>query len=120
MAEVSFGEWLKRRRSALGLTQEQLALQLNCSTSALRKMEANGLSTVEVRADVQERFNATVQRRMHGTVWTDGGCASWYLDAHGRNPTLWPDFTWRFRRRTRRFDPAHYVLTPAATRGRAT
>jgi predicted ATPase/class 3 adenylate cyclase/Tfp pilus assembly protein PilF len=40
VAEVSFGEWLKRRRSALGLTQEQLALQLNCSTSALRKFES--------------------------------------------------------------------------------
>lgn len=40
MAEVSFGEWLKRRRKGVGWTQEQLALQINCSTSALRKMEA--------------------------------------------------------------------------------
>ena len=40
MAEVSFGEWLKRRRKAQGLTQEALAQQINCSTSALRKIEA--------------------------------------------------------------------------------
>ena len=40
MAEVSFGEWLKRQRGAQGWTQGQLAHQLNCSTSALRKMEA--------------------------------------------------------------------------------
>ncbi len=40
MAEVSFGEWLKRRRKSMGWTQEQLAQQINCSTSALRKMEA--------------------------------------------------------------------------------
>src|SRR5918993_2211883 len=39
-AEVTFGTWLKRRRTALGLTQEQLALQISCSTSALRKFEA--------------------------------------------------------------------------------
>lgn len=39
-AGVSFGEWLKRRRNGLGLTQEQLALQINCSVSALRKFEA--------------------------------------------------------------------------------
>jgi predicted ATPase/transcriptional regulator with XRE-family HTH domain len=39
-AEVSFGEWLKRRRNGLGLTQQQLALKINCSTSALRKFEA--------------------------------------------------------------------------------
>lgn len=40
LAEVSFGEWLKRRRSVLGLTQEQLAQQIHCSTSALRKFES--------------------------------------------------------------------------------
>jgi hypothetical protein len=26
---------------------------------------------------------------------------------------LWPDFTFRFRRRLRRFDPAEYELRPA-------
>jgi predicted ATPase/transcriptional regulator with XRE-family HTH domain len=40
MIDLTFGEWLKRRRGALGLTQEQLAQQLGCSTIALRKIEA--------------------------------------------------------------------------------
>jgi predicted ATPase/transcriptional regulator with XRE-family HTH domain len=40
LAEVSFGEWLKRQRRAGGLTQDQLALQINCSASALRKFES--------------------------------------------------------------------------------
>ena len=40
MAEVSFGEWLRRQRKAAGLTQEQLAQRISCSTSALRKLEA--------------------------------------------------------------------------------
>jgi predicted ATPase/DNA-binding XRE family transcriptional regulator len=40
LAEISFGQWLKRRRNALGLTQEQLAVQISCSTIALRKIEA--------------------------------------------------------------------------------
>ena len=40
MAEITFGEWLKRRRGAVGFTQKQLALQLNCSLSAVRKIEA--------------------------------------------------------------------------------
>ena len=39
MAEVSFGDWLKRQRGAAGLTQKQLAQQLNCSLSLVRKME---------------------------------------------------------------------------------
>lgn len=40
MAEVSFGEWLSRQRKSSGLTQKQLALQISCSTSALKKIEA--------------------------------------------------------------------------------
>ena len=76
---------------------------------ALRELRRNGHRTVEVRPDVQERYNRDVQQRMRGTVWSTG-CKSWYLDEQGNNPTLWPDWTWRFRRRTARFDPADHVL----------
>jgi hypothetical protein len=48
---------------------------------------------------------------MRKTVWTSG-CASWYLDASGRNTTLWPGFTFEFWRRTRHFDLQHYNLIP--------
>src|SRR5688572_2820675 len=40
LTDLSFGEWLKRRRKSLGFTQEQIAQQLNCSTIMLRKIEA--------------------------------------------------------------------------------
>lgn len=40
LADVSFGEWLRRRRKAAGWTQEQLAQHISCSTSALKKFEA--------------------------------------------------------------------------------
>jgi hypothetical protein len=45
---------------------------------------------------------------MAETVWVAGGCKSWYVDANGRNTTLWPDYTFRFRQRLRRFDPENY------------
>jgi hypothetical protein len=47
-------------------------------------------------------------------VWMTGGCASWYLDAHGNNTTLWPDFTFRFRRQTKRFDVDAYETSSVA------
>jgi hypothetical protein len=47
---------------------------------------------------------------MERMVWSTG-CASWYIDATGRNPTLWPDWTWRFRQVTAHFDPAQYELS---------
>lgn len=40
-AEDSFGAWVVRRRKALDLTREQLAECAACSTSALRKIEAD-------------------------------------------------------------------------------
>jgi cation diffusion facilitator CzcD-associated flavoprotein CzcO len=83
---------------------------------SLKFMERAGMATVEVRPEAQADFNERVQREMRGTVWTSGGCASWYLDRAGKNTTLWPGFTWRFRRQTRRFDPDEYVLRRAAAR----
>ena len=72
-------------------------------------MDERGIATVEVRPEAVERYNAEVQAMMPGTVWSSG-CASWYLDAPGNNTTLWPDFTFRFRKRTRHFDADAYEL----------
>ncbi len=85
--------------------------QLNYLMDALRTMDERGLATVEVRADAQRSYNTNLQRRMRRTIWTTGGCASWYLDSKGRNTTLWPGFTFTFRQRTRRFDQAAYAST---------
>ena len=46
---------------------------------------------------------------MAGTVWSRGGCRSWYIDATGRNSAIWPGYTWSYWLRTRRFDPSAYV-----------
>jgi len=46
-------------------------------------------------------------------VWVEGGCASWYLDRSGRNSTLWPGFTFAFRRAVAHFRPEHYHGIPA-------
>jgi cation diffusion facilitator CzcD-associated flavoprotein CzcO len=84
--------------------------QVDYVLDAMRTMRERGAAAVEVRGEAQVAYNREVQARMRGTVWTSGGCASWYIDATGRNSTLWPGSTWSFRRRTRRFDPEHYEL----------
>lgn len=78
---------------------------------AIRAMDRRGATRVEVRREAHERFNRDVDARMRGTVWDTGGCTSFYLDAHGRNATLWPDWTWRFRRLARRSVAAAYQMT---------
>src|SRR5690242_15521450 len=39
MAELSFGQWIKRRRKTFDLTQMDLAHCVGCSLSAIRKIE---------------------------------------------------------------------------------
>jgi cation diffusion facilitator CzcD-associated flavoprotein CzcO len=92
--------------SVVVMIESQLAYVMDC----LRAMDERGLETVEVRPEVQAAFNREIQAKMRGSVWTAGGCASWYLDGNGRNTTLWPGFTWRFRQRTRRFALADYLV----------
>jgi cation diffusion facilitator CzcD-associated flavoprotein CzcO len=89
---------------------------INYLSSALRVMDRGHLATFEVRADAQRRYNAAIQKKMKQTIWTRGGCSSWYLDAHGRNTTLWPSFTFVFRQITRRFDASAYDTTTARDR----
>jgi cation diffusion facilitator CzcD-associated flavoprotein CzcO len=85
--------------------------QLDYLIDALRVIDERGATRVEVRRAVQEAYNDDLQSRMGRTVWNSGGCSSWYIDANGKNTTIWPDFTWRFRRQTRRFDATAYELT---------
>jgi cation diffusion facilitator CzcD-associated flavoprotein CzcO len=97
-----------------GLGHTSLVYMIESQTAyvmdALRLMDQRGISTLEVRPEAQRSFNDEVQARMPSTVWMRGGCASWYIDPAGRNTTLWPDWTWRYRQRTARFDPEAYVL----------
>jgi cation diffusion facilitator CzcD-associated flavoprotein CzcO len=91
--------------SAFMLSETQIGYMID----ALRAMSRDHLDSVEVRAEAQERFNAEVQSRLAGTVWNAGGCMSYYLDANGRNSTMFPGSTFELRRRLGSFDLADYV-----------
>jgi cation diffusion facilitator CzcD-associated flavoprotein CzcO len=87
--------------------------QIRYVAAALRLVARSGAGSIEVRQDVQDRFQADIQRKLANGIWTTGGCTSWYLDAQGVNRTLWPGFTWRYRQRTRTVDRADHHLEPA-------
>jgi cation diffusion facilitator CzcD-associated flavoprotein CzcO len=87
--------------------------QVDYVGDALAAMRRRGAHRVEVRPEAQAAYNAEVQRLTQGTVWVSGGCASYYIDRNGRNSSLWPTFTWPFRKRTREFDEGAYALGAA-------
>jgi cation diffusion facilitator CzcD-associated flavoprotein CzcO len=102
--------------TGLGHTSVVLMIesQLAQVVAALRRLRRSGAAAIEPAAEAQRRHSAWVDARMAGTVWTAGGCASWYLDATGRNSTLWPGFATGYRLRLRHFRPGDYLLTSAA------
>ena len=98
--------------TGLGHTSQvfMIEAQIRYVASALRHARRHGIERIEVRPASQAAYDREVQRKMRPTVWMTGGCKSWYLDADGRNVSLWPDFTWVYAWQTRRFDPPNYDL----------
>jgi cation diffusion facilitator CzcD-associated flavoprotein CzcO len=75
---------------------------------ALRYRREHGLGTLEPTAQAQADYIAAVDRGTEGSVWTAGGCLSWYVDATGRNSTLWPGSVRAYQRRLARFEIGDY------------
>jgi cation diffusion facilitator CzcD-associated flavoprotein CzcO len=69
----------------------------------------SGARFVDVRQDVQDRYNAGVQGRMKYMVWHT--CNSWYLSKDGSNHALYPGLAAEYAARARRFDAADYEVT---------
>lgn len=93
--------------------------QVHYVMEALKALERRRARYMDVRAEAQAAFNRKIEARMARTVWATG-CKSWYLDEKGRNPTIWPGFTFGFRAMTRRLSEADYEFAPAPIPARAT
>jgi hypothetical protein len=99
-----------------GLGHSSMVLMIEAQVEhivrALRALRERGAQSIEVRAEVQERFNRGLQRRLSSTVWAQGGCTSYYKNREGKIVALWPGFTFTFAKLTRNFDPARFHFEP--------
>ncbi|MFE2755761.1 flavin-containing monooxygenase [Actinosynnema sp. NPDC059335] len=87
--------------------------QIRYVRQCLELLDRHGADELDVRPDVQARFNRQLRRKLSKGVWTEGGCKSWYLDAQGVNRTVWPGFTWRYWMRTKSVRAEDYTLARA-------
>ncbi len=94
--------------------------QIRYVAQAIAAVDKAGVQALAPTREAQDRFNAELQKKLDDTVWSTGGCQSWYLDEHGRNRTLWSGMTWQYWLATRRLDPGEYRFTTAGDRDRAT
>jgi len=84
--------------------------QLSYIAEAIDFSTANDNDLIEPRREVAAAEEDAIQAKLPGTVWGTG-CASWYLTDEGRNVTIWPDFTFRYRQQMRHLIPEHHVVT---------
>jgi cation diffusion facilitator CzcD-associated flavoprotein CzcO len=101
--------------SAVYMIEAQIAHILSVMRLAERRRAA-GIMPTEA---AQEAFFADVQVRLAGSVWTTGGCNSWYLTGGEKNYTLWPGYSFLYRKRVRRARPRDYETTVSPLRERA-
>ncbi|MEU6309850.1 NAD(P)/FAD-dependent oxidoreductase [Streptomyces sp. NPDC047014] len=121
---AGFPNWMTIIGPNTGLGNSSMILmiesQLNYMADYLRQLGTlGGRTALAARPSAVNRWNRQVQARMERTVWNTGGCTSWYLDAQGRNTTVWPGTTGEFRRETRSVDLAEYEVVRGRDRERA-
>jgi len=101
-----------------GLGHTSVVFMIECQVryimDCLRLLSRTKAKALDVRPEVERRFTERLQRRLSRRVWNQGGCRSWYLDANGNNPTIWPGFTFEYWARTRRMRPEAFELIGAA------
>lgn len=100
-----------------GLGHTSVVFMIECQIDyvmrCLSAMDNSGIRSIEPTQTAQAAFVAQMESEMQGTVWTAGGCNSWYLDSKGKASSLWPGPTWRYRARLRHFDVTEYSVRPA-------
>jgi cation diffusion facilitator CzcD-associated flavoprotein CzcO len=83
--------------------------QITHALEAIRRLRSERRKFVDVRQDVQDRYNEGLQRRMKYMVWGTG-CHPWYLSPDGSNHSLYPGFAAEYVLRARHFDPKDYEI----------
>jgi 4-hydroxyacetophenone monooxygenase len=91
--------------------------QLDYIIDLIRQMVEEGLSSVECREDVYERYNARVDDAHERMVWTHPGMDTYYRNARGRVVVNTPFRIVDFWHMTRNADLDDYRVQRGVTSG---
>jgi cation diffusion facilitator CzcD-associated flavoprotein CzcO len=82
--------------------------QIRYAGQAIAAADRAGAQALSPTRAAQDAYNDELQAELGGTVWSTGGCRSWYMDEHGVNRTLWSGMTWQYWLATRKFRASEY------------
>lgn len=92
---------------------QMMEAQSNYLMKYVELLEKSGSRAfLDLKPDVQENYNNFLDEQFQKTVWASG-CKSWYLNAKGKNTTLYPRLTVSFHRETRKLDKGEYEIVNA-------
>lgn len=91
--------------SIILMIEAQVAYIVGC----LQAMQKRGAKTMDVKPAASDAYDKRIQSDLKGSVWLSG-CKSWYIGADGRNHTLWPHSTLKYRHDMKVVDHADFVF----------
>lgn len=85
--------------------------QYNYIIDAIRRLRAGDYRYLDLRTEALESWREEMSERSAKTVWTQGGCTSWYITDSGVNTNNWPGPWLEYKRRTKRLllEDYHFV-----------
>ena len=86
--------------------------QIDYITQAIGSLLRFGWKSLDVRPEVQQRYNDDIQRRLQATTW-NSGCQSWYLTEDGFNATMFPGFATQYVNQLKTVDLQDYRISVA-------
>lgn len=84
--------------------------QIEYIVAAISKLLQFGWKSLDVRPEVQDRYNEKIQQRLKATTW-NSGCQSWYLTEDGFNATMYPGFATQYVNHLKTLDLKDYKIT---------
>ena len=84
---IIFGPNTATGHSSVILASENM---VNYSIHFIKRILKGYVQTFEIKKEAEVKWTRMMQENLKDTVWTRGGCNSWYEDENGWNGTVYP------------------------------
>ena len=84
--------------------------QMNYIMDVITTLQDGNHSTIEVKDQAEQEYTDMIHSEMKKTVWSNGGCDSWYKSKSGKVIAMFPGFSFSFRRMAKRMNPKHHII----------
>jgi cation diffusion facilitator CzcD-associated flavoprotein CzcO len=84
--------------------------QMRYIKQALVKLFRDKHKSIEPTARAEAKYSEMIHSEMEKTVWSHGGCQSWYQNANGKVIAMFPGFSFSFRRMCKKWKEKDHIV----------